>query len=568
MTKLQFAVLYREFLFRMFDIELLSPDAMGDARKLLGRFASLLVFISIFLAIHAFEFAGIRASPAATMLQAWRFEHVLISTSMLVVGLFAVLSWDAMLPDHRDVLVLGPLPVRAGTLFLAKVLAVGTALGLAVVLLHAAAGLIWPLALSDPAGWIRSYLVYWITMFTAGAFIFCCALGLQGIAAQFLPRRVFLRASSSLQLTAFCIIVTFYMLQPLMPTMSDLDAANGGGVLGWSPSYWFLGLFQQLSGSPALGSLARRAWLGLAATVSLTALAYLLCYRRTLRKIVEEPDIVPSRRGGVWLPPFGSGVRTAIVHFSVRTLLRSRLHRLILTFYLGMGFAFLILLLRRTLGQAAGLPGSVRWGQVNGVVLAASAVIMAFSAIGTRVIFSLPVDLRANWIFRATGVHRVPECQAAARYSLLLLSAAPLWAASAALSFWFSAWRAAAGQAAILALVALLLAELCLLGFDKIPFTCSYLPGKSQLHIAVLASAYMLWVIGLNSTYEAELLQNPATMVGLTVALVAVWACVRWRNAVHSGAKEAEVQFEEFEPPAVQGLGLTYAAFEPVVHRK
>ena len=67
---------------------------------------------------------------------------------MLVVGLFAVLSWDAMFPGQRDVLVLGPLPIRAHTILLAKFAAVATALGLTVLALHAVAGLIWPLALN------------------------------------------------------------------------------------------------------------------------------------------------------------------------------------------------------------------------------------------------------------------------------------------------------------------------------------------------------------------------------------------------------------------------------------
>ena len=72
-------------------------------------------------------------------------QHFLIATTMLVVGLFAVLSWDATFPDRRDVLVLAPLPVRARTMFLAKVAAVATALGLTIVLLHSALGLISPL---------------------------------------------------------------------------------------------------------------------------------------------------------------------------------------------------------------------------------------------------------------------------------------------------------------------------------------------------------------------------------------------------------------------------------------
>ena len=57
---------------------------------------------------------------------------------MLVVGLFAVLSWDSTFPDRRDVLVLAPLPLRPRTLFLAKIAGVATALGMTVLLLHCA----------------------------------------------------------------------------------------------------------------------------------------------------------------------------------------------------------------------------------------------------------------------------------------------------------------------------------------------------------------------------------------------------------------------------------------------
>ena len=45
MTRIQFRVLYREFLFRVVDLELLSPE--GDIGRLLGQFAALLVFLSL-----------------------------------------------------------------------------------------------------------------------------------------------------------------------------------------------------------------------------------------------------------------------------------------------------------------------------------------------------------------------------------------------------------------------------------------------------------------------------------------------------------------------------------------
>src|ERR1035438_8272846 len=151
MEKLQFRVMYREFLFRMVDLEVLSASALGDANKLLGQFATLLVFLGVWLSMTAFGFAGMRATAEARLLFIMVTEHFLIATTMLVVGLFAVLSWDSTFPNRRDVLVLAPLPVRPRTMFLAKVAAVATALAFTVGLLHGIGGLVWPFAFAVQA---------------------------------------------------------------------------------------------------------------------------------------------------------------------------------------------------------------------------------------------------------------------------------------------------------------------------------------------------------------------------------------------------------------------------------
>src|SRR3984885_14535405 len=179
MNQRQFRVLFRQFLFRVFNLEVLSAHAQGDANKLLGQFAALLVFVSISVAFGAILIANPDApgrDPRDSLLVfAMMAQHFVIATTMLVVGLFAVLSWDATFPDRRDVLVLAPLPVRARTLFLAKVAASGTLLSLCILTLNVVSGITWPLAFAHGgvAGILRSFAAYWCAIFASGTFLFC-----------------------------------------------------------------------------------------------------------------------------------------------------------------------------------------------------------------------------------------------------------------------------------------------------------------------------------------------------------------------------------------------------------
>jgi hypothetical protein len=538
----------------MVDLELLSPQ--GDITKLLGQFAGILVWISSGLLLGALFFDARRIPPKALTAVLWNQEHFLIATTMLVVGLFAVLSWESAFLNRRDVLVLAPLPIRPRTMFLAKVASVATALSLTVVSLHTLAGVAWPVLVFSPAnsgvvGMARSLIAYWITMFAAGAFIFGCVLGVQGLVGQ-LPRRVFLRLSAVLQIGALCLVVSVYFLQPNLATPEALSAAKNQHALAWLPSYWFLGFFQALNGSmhPAMAPLARRTCLGLALAVVVAGAAFLLSYFRTLRKIVEEPDIVAGVRGVNWLPRFGNPLETAVVQFSIRTLLRSRQHRVILAFYLGIGFAIVSLIWknggpRQTASQIAYIP-----------LILSSIVMMTVWVVGTRVVFAMPLDLRANWIFRITSVHKTSEYLAAIRRPLFVLSVGPVWLASAAvlLSAW--PWRPAAEHLVILGLWGTILAYVSLHGFHKIPFTCSYLPGKSKVNLAFVAAGGLLQAMGFGISYELRALRDPASYVKLiavlSIAAVGCW----WRTVSLAKQEESVVLFEEEEAPVILGLGL------------
>jgi hypothetical protein len=316
-----------------------------------------------------------------------------------------------------------------------------------------------------------------------------------------------------------------------------------------------MGLLSELSGLfPAEGHalmapLARRAVIGLAAAVLAAAGAFLLSYFRTLRKIVEEPDIVPGSRGGMWLPRFGSLPQTALAQFVIRTLLRSRQHRVIVSFYLGGGFAIVAVYLA-IMREGTHLTALDLLHRVDAPVLGAGMVMLCAAWLGVRTVFSLPLDLRANWVFRVTPT---PECGPAVRRALLALTVVPVGAAWMAVLPWFWPWLPVAAHLVTLGLLGGVLAEVSLRSFGKIPFTCSYMPGKSKVHMVFwLGVVPVVIAIHKAGVLERGAMATPLGWCAMVVGLAAAVLAAR-KVARRSGE---EIRFEEPAPAELIVLSL------------
>ena len=315
------------------------------------------------------------------------------------------------------------------------------------------------------------------------------------------------------------------------------------------------GLFQALSGSPALARLARSAWLGLGLVIVGSAAAYALSYLRTLRRIAEQPDIAPSVARARWLPAFGDAQQTALVQFSVRTLLRSAPHRVILAFYWGMGFALAIVFLKSPRGQQLNESAAGAWHETSVPLLVSSIVMMGFAVLAARMAFAMPRDLQANWIFRIVPVRGGPRYVAARRRALIAVSAAPVWAASAIVFLWMWPWRPAAGHLVALALLGLILVEMALFGTQKIPFSCSYLPGQSRMHVAVYVGVVLLLPLTVvTATFERDALQDPIGYAAILCVLVTTWIGFRWSTGWLGSSTASPPEFED--EPAGHVLSL------------
>lgn len=546
----QFRVLYRAFLSRLIDFELLS--AQGQVQTLLVQFAAMLAALSFTVVVVRIpSFGNARLSHAALAAAAAGDEHFLIATTMAIVGIFAVLAWNNMFPDRSDALILGSLPVRTAVVLRAKLWAIGAVLGTSVIALNSFTGLAYPFVVYPPGGSVlRSLAAYWLTMALATLFLFSASLAIQGLAAQIFSYPVFLRLSSFIQLIAFFAILAAYFLAPPVSQLAP-----------WMPSIWFLGVFQMLNRptDPAYAPLAARAMLALGGSLAIAAVTFGLAFNRSVRRIVEQPDIAPADRTrpaarlGAWLArkllprPF----ERAILLFTARTMARSRQHRMLLAVYGGIGLAIGLAYARSV------VYGSTPWDRPGRELLSGAFVLLFFAAIGTRAVFALPLALRSNWIFRITQVHSPAKYFTAVRKAAMILACGPVWLAAAML--YFALWPASAvwKHLAIMAATGTLLVYLLMFRFRKIPFTCSYLPGKTDLRIKLGSRAILFLLLAdIFVRLEALALGSPrgfAIMLALLLA-AALWA--RRRTIEFARIRLVPVQFEELPPDEVTVLDL------------
>ena len=432
----QFRILYRDFLSRIVDLELIA--AGGDARGLIVRFGSLMAALSLVMAYLMVPRYGTSGWPHEKLvLFARSDEEFLISVTITVAGLCAVMAWNTIFPDRRDSLILGLIPVHMRTMILARIAAIATVLVAAIGVINVVTGLTFPFVLADGfLDGLRSLATWWLVIAAAGVFTFCAGLALQGVAAQLLPWRLFLRVSGLLQMAAlFGVLAAFFLAPPF-------DSANPPGYF---PSFWFVGLLHQLRGDNGrlFGPLAEKAWMSTAVLIPLSVLLFVLSWSRNVRRIVESPDILPAKHSRFvnWLANILTPVpfERAILLFTARTVARSRQHRLMLAIYGGFAFAL-------SLAFSGSLLSATHetWSRPNGPFLMAGFLVLACSVVGTRTIFALPIALRANWIFRITAVHRPAAYFAAVRKSLYRIAALPVWIVSGDLLSGDLAWPSGA----------------------------------------------------------------------------------------------------------------------------
>jgi hypothetical protein len=250
------------------------------------------------------------------------------------------------------------------------------------------------------------------------------------------------------------------------------------------------------------------------------------------------------------------GPERATFYFALKTLARSAKQRLYFVGFVSVGVAVVVTGILELMIHASRGDLSAAISRPGEALLSIPLVISFFTLVGTRAAFELPAELPANWIFQITEDRDGRSCLSGARKVMIAVAVVPLFAL--ALIAYALLWGIVAALLTVIfgVLLSLILTELLLYSFRKVPFTCSHIPGKANLPL--LGGLY--WLVFAVYAYsmaslEKWMFHEPVAwivVVGAEAVILNRMMVHRRRSLTHGTG----LQYEDNPWPAVQTLDL------------
>ena len=575
------STLTRHFLRRFLENDLISPEA--DRAQLLAVVGAGLFSVTLMTTLFmSFGYVSGGWTPSGLAIAALNDRHFYIALSMTVSALLAVTQWDSLVVDVRDSAILEPLPVRPTVIRRAKLTAVAI-LGLAAALLvNVMPTLIFPWLLVYTT---RLTVLAMVTLIATHAVVTVAAAAWAYL--SIIALRETLTALATTRWLAFlsplvqgALIVGLGSALLLIPPSSDrIDKRLSNEWRALSPPMWFLGVYEMMAGdvlrhAPRAGLTPRKARADVAAsaaydrhrsrfamlarragTVSLlTTVLTVLAYWWNSRRFPSAGPVRSRRRR--W-PGARAWTRLAIIPgqtaragyaFTLAAVWRSSLHRLTLACAGAAGVAVAVVTL-----SGVDVQDTLTAADIPTAVFAIQPMFYGVLLVAFRHVVRVPAELRANWAFRLAWRDRGREFMGGVRLAALTGIVLPALAIVLPLFWFLLGLPAAIAHTALGFAGAMVLLEALFLSYDKVPFTCTYLPSENLKTFGI--PYVVIFLIGA-STYagmERAALQDPAAAVRTIVLLTVIY--IGLRVASLRQIKRPPIDFDE-APATTQRLGL------------
>jgi hypothetical protein len=465
-------------------------------------------------------------------------EYFFIVLATSVPGAVALWRWDSIFPDRRDHANLVAQPISVRTIFFANFSAVLVLAALFAVVVNAASLVLFPVAVvgsqASLAVFLRFAAGHALAVVFASIFSFFAVFAVEGLLIALLPASAFRRLSLLVRFAlAICLLGLLASVFTVPDQLLRLPVENAHR-LAKMPPISILGLARFVwvkDNDTFAASLARHALAAFGLTTLIAVVAYTVSFRQSFLRICETTDVGPLPR---WrasyslLAPFHRRIlreprQRACYHFIARTLLRSDAHLQTVSCFAAIGLV-----------ATAEAVTSIRTDQF--FVLRHSPSVDFLSIpfmlsycmiIGVRAAFEIPANLDANWIFKLWLAADDHQARAVARRVLLLFSLPWLAPAAFVLTLYLFGWLHALLHAAVLITSSVLLVEVLLVRFRKIPFTCTY--PAFQSNSGIILVAYLFGFL-LFANYLPELerwsLLNPFRTLSFIPLFAAAYAAL------------------------------------------
>jgi hypothetical protein len=563
----QFRELARHFFGRFFDNDLVAVNSdESDMRATVVNILAMLAAPGMLLPfLFMTKYSNMQRMPLYVRdLASLGEKEFFICFSMTVMGLVTVIEWDMLFPDRRDYANLTPLPIRLRTTFVAKVAALLAFLTIFSSVINAFSPVMFPaVVLQNKSvlmlpGFARCHIV---SILAANTFVFFLCVAVQGILMNVLGYRLFRRVSPYVQFALVALLILMFLLSGrIVSELKPYATVNPASVYLFPP-LWFLGFYQTQLGwtNPVFRELAASARMAAGWTTAAALATYLLSYKRHVTHSLESADefaTIPSAMDRFVERALDRFVvrdrlQQATFYFIWKTLTRSRRHKLLFAAYVAAGCAVIF----EGLAVLVARGGNSWMYRPSPELLPAPLILAFFILCGMRHVFAVPAELRANWVFQVSDRGEARRCLAGVKKSMLVVGVLPLIALLLPLHVLFWGWRTALLHMLFGTVVSWLLVEVLLVNFEKLPFTCSYLPGKANLKVS-----WPIYLFGFTTyvsvflTLEYWMLQRPVRFVWLAavVALVQLALFIyRWRVG-----RDVALVFDEQPEPLVRTLNL------------
>ncbi len=555
-------------LVRHFFLRLLQNDVVLFEEQMTPKIIGILALTAMFSA-HLADVILRKYLFLADDGTSWVEKNYFLSYLMVLMGFISVLEWDVIFPDQRDFSNLMSLPVKLRAFFLAKFSSLFLFVGMFALGANALSLFVFSIYLPH---WQSPSLIYGLrfmgshllSAFCSCFFIlFFCAL-IMGVLMVVLGHQVFRSVSLYIR-TGLLVIFIFLLILFFSETLTVPHSLSSfpelkeksSSFFYFYPPMWFTGLYESLSGNedPFFLQLSKIALLALAITTFVFFLTSVLGYRRYLKRMEEvkkkNPQFVRLRRrlGDVFYPFFlKSPIEKAIFSFFGVTLRRSMFHKMRLASVMAVatGMISIVLVSRASHTKI--------FSTFDRTLLSVPLILAFFLVAGLRRLVKIPSHLKANWIFRMTEDKNKKSYFAGFRKGVFLNTLVPLF--FCVFIFYSFLWDLTDTFYHCLfgLFVSVLLMEVLFMRFRKIPFTCSYIPGKEKLHVfwIVYLFGFILYVAFFGFV-EALLFVKPSRFYIFFGVMLAVFVLSRiYQNIFFY--EQMEIVYEEKLEPILLGL--------------